>query len=162
MVIRNAVPGDAEAIATIYNHYITATHITFETEPVAAGIIASRIGETLDAGLPWLVADEGGQPAGYAYASKWKGRCAYRYSVESTIYLEPAATGRGVGRQLYQALIDAVRRCNMHVVIGGISLPNTASIGLHEALGFEAVGAFREVGYKFDRWIDVGYWQLTL
>jgi L-amino acid N-acyltransferase YncA len=162
MKIRTADSADAEAIARIYNHYVQSTHITFETEPLTADDIVRRIGETRNASLPWLLADDGGHIAGYAYASNWKGRCAYRYSVESTIYLDPGATGRGTGRQLYTALIAAIRDCAKHVVIGGISLPNAASIALHEALGFHRVGEFSEVGYKFDRWIDVGYWQLTL
>lgn len=162
MNIRPAGNADADAIARIYNHYIRETIITFETEPVDADRVAARIDETTAARLPWLVAETGEGVAGYAYASKWKGRCAYRYSVESTIYLDPAVVGQGLGRPLYAALLDAVRRCSMHVVIGGISLPNPASIGLHEALGFRQVGHFEQVGFKFERWIDVGYWQLVL
>ncbi len=157
--LRPAREADAGAISRIYNHYVRDTIITFETEEVSADDIAQRMAETAQFGLPWLAVDADGAVAGYAYASRWKGRCAYRYSVESTIYLDPAHTGRGLGRPLYAALLDAIRDTGMHAVIGGISLPNAASIGLHEALGFRAVGRFAEVGYKFDRWIDVGYWQ---
>lgn len=112
--------------------------------------------------MPWLVAELSGEVLGFAYASRWKGRCAYRYSVETTIYLAPDRTGSGVGTQLYTALLDKVRAASMHVAIGGISLPNEISVKLHEKLGFRKVGHFEQVGYKFDQWIDVGYWQLTL
>jgi phosphinothricin acetyltransferase len=99
---------------------------------------------------------------GFAYASKWKGRCAYRYSVESTAYLADCSTGRGIGTRLYEALFTELRKSKMHVVMAGIALPNDASIALHEKLGFEKVAHFREVGWKFGKWIDVGYWQLLL
>lgn len=157
--LRQARDADADAISRIYNHYVRDTIVTFETEEVSADAIAQRMADTAKLGLPWLAADQDGRLAGYAYASRWKGRCAYRYSVESTIYLDPACTGRGLGRPLYAALLDAIRDTGMHAVIGGISLPNAASVALHEALGFRAVGRFDEVGYKFGRWIDVGYWQ---
>ncbi len=162
VAIRPATADDAGVIAQIYNHYIRDTVATFETDTVTATEIAKRIAATEEAGLPWRVAADGGAILGYAYASRWKGRCAYRYSVESTIYLAPAETGRGIGRQLYGATLEAVRGSGVHVVIGGVSLPNDASVRLHEALGFKKIGQFEEVGYKFDRWIDVGYWQLTL
>lgn len=162
MQIRPAGVRDAEAIARIYNHYVRDTVITFEVDDVDPESMARRIDETNAAGLPWLVAEAGEGVAGYAYASTWKSRCAYRFSVESTIYLDPGQTGRGIGRPLYAALIDGIRDCSMRVAIGGIALPNPASIALHESLGFRKIGQFEQVGYKFDRWIDVGYWQLTL
>jgi L-amino acid N-acyltransferase YncA len=162
VAIRAATAGDAEAMARIYNHYIRETIVTFEEEPVDGATMAARLQETAAVSLPWLVAEAGGGVLGYAYASKWKGRCAYRYSVESTVYLDPAQTGRGVGTQLYAALLDALRARSLHAVIGGIALPNAASVGLHERLGFEKVAQFREVGFKFGRWIDVGYWQLLI
>src|ERR1700722_20697855 len=120
-----------------------------------------RIAETLT-GLRWLVWEEGRVIQGYAHASKWKGRCAYRYSVESTAYLADGSTGRGIGTRLYEALFTALRQSKMHVVMGGIALPNDASIAMHEKLGFEKVAHFREVGCKFGKWIDVSYWQLFL
>ncbi len=161
-VIRTAREGDAGRIADIYNHYIAETCATFETETVAASEMAQRIRDTLRIPLPWLVAETSGRVAGYAFASKWKGRCAYRYAVETTIYLHPESTGAGVGAVLYGALIDAVRAASMRTAIGGIALPNDASIRLHERLGFRKVGHFERVGYKQERWIDVGYWQLQL
>ena len=159
--LRPATREDAGAIAGIYNRYILDSVATFETECVTAATIGERIAETRDLGLPWMVAAEGAAVVGYAYASRWKGRCAYRYSVESTIYLAPSAIGRGIGRKLYAATLHEVGALGMHVAIGGISLPNAASVGLHEALGFRKIGQFQEIGYKFGRWIDVGYWQLT-
>ncbi len=160
--IRPAIENDAAALASIYNHYIAETVITFETDPVTERDMASRIAETHALPLPWLVADSNGDISGYAYASKWKGRCAYRFAVESTIYLDPARTGKGIGTGLYTALIEAIRDHGMHAVIGGIALPNEASVRLHERLGFRKVGQFEQVGYKQDRWVDVGYWQLLL
>lgn len=162
MQIRSATPEDAAAIAPIYNPYVADTCITFETAPVSAAEMRTRIGETLEAGLPWLVAAEAGAVRGYAYASRWKGRCAYRYSVETTVYLDQACTGRGIGRTLYSALLGQLRADGMRTAIGGIALPNPASVALHERLGFRNVARFREVGFKQDRWIDVGYWQLML
>ncbi|WP_407353439.1 arsinothricin resistance N-acetyltransferase ArsN1 family B [Luteimonas sp. R10] len=161
-VIRPAVPGDADAIARIYNHYVAGSCVTFETDPVSGTEMAQRVADTLEVPLPWLAAEADGAIAGYAYASKWKGRCAYRYSVETTVYLDPRCTGRGLGRDLYAALIDAVKALGMRAAIGGIALPNAASVALHERLGFRKVGHFEQVGFKQDRWIDVGYWQRLL
>ena len=124
--------------------------------------MGERIAETTASHVPWLVVEEDGAVLGYAYASKWKGRCAYRHSVESTVYLDPSKTGQGIGKPLYAALINALRMQRMHAVIGGIALPNEASIALHERLGFEKVAHFRQVGFKQDRWIDVGYWERLL
>ncbi|HEX5313338.1 MAG TPA: arsinothricin resistance N-acetyltransferase ArsN1 family B [Gammaproteobacteria bacterium] len=158
--IRPIVPADAAAIADIYNHYILSTVITFEEEAVTAPQIAARIEEVRRADLPWLVAESDGVLLGYANATKWKGRCAYRHSAESGIYLASEATGRGIGTRLYRELLAALARRGVHAVIAGIALPNPASIALHEKCGFGKIGHFREVGFKFERWIDVGYWQL--
>ena len=160
--IRMATVADAAAVAAIYNPYIATTCITFETAPVPMAEMAARIAEVLDAGLPWLLAEDATGEAGFAYASKWKGRCAYRFSVESTVYLDPARTGRGIGRMLYTRLLDETRARGMHAVIGGIALPNAASVALHERLGFRKVAHFEQVGFKQERWIDVGYWQLLI
>jgi L-amino acid N-acyltransferase YncA len=157
--IRPASTADCEAIARIYNHYIVNTIISFEEEAVPSAQMAERIGETISTSLPWIVAEQAGDVVGYAYASKWKGRCAYRHSVESTIYLDPGFTGQGIGTELYEALLAVLGSNSIHVVIGGIALPNPACVALHERLGFVKVAHFKEVGYKFDRWIDVGYWQ---
>ncbi len=162
MSIRMATVEDAAAIAAIYNPYVADSCVTFETEPVQAAGMAARITEVLDAGLPWLLAEDAAGAAGFAYASKWKGRCAYRFSVESTVYLHWDHTGRGIGRALYGRLLEEIRARRMHAVIGGIALPNAASVALHERLGFRKVAHFEQVGYKQDRWVDVGYWQLLI
>jgi phosphinothricin acetyltransferase len=109
-----------------------------------------------------LCAECNGAFAGYTYATRWRERPAYRYTAESTIYLNPAFSGQGIGRHLYGTLLDELRMGKMHVVIGVITIPNPASVALHEKLGFKKVAHFSEVGYKFDRWLDVGYWQLML
>ncbi len=160
--IRPATHLDADAIARIYNHYIAHTIVTFEEEIISADEMASRIREVASVDLPWLVAERRGEPAGYAYASRWKGRCAYRFSVETTVYLDPVWTGRGIGTSLYKGLLELLRNSSMHAAIGGIALPNPASVAMHEKLGFQKVAYFKEVGFKFNRWIDVGYWQLLL
>jgi L-amino acid N-acyltransferase YncA len=160
--VRAACAHDANALARIYNHYIRETVVTFEEAPIDAATMAARLQETAASALPWLVVEYAGAVAGYAYASKWKGRCAYRHSVESTVYLDAAQTGRGLGTQLYTALLDVLRARTLHAVIGGIALPNAASVALHEKLGFRKVAHFEEVGFKFGRWIDVGYWQLLI
>ena len=111
-------------------------------------------------GLPFLLADVGGVPVGFAYASKWKGRCAFRHTAETTVYVGREHWRCGVGTALYTRLLGLLQRAGYHAAIGGIALPNESSITLHERLGFAQVALFREVGFKFNGWIDVGYWQL--
>jgi len=160
--IRLATAADAEAVAVIYNHYVTATVVTFEEEPVSDADMAGRIAEVTAASLPWLVAERGGEVLGYAYASSWKGRCAYRFSKEITVYLGQRHLRRGLGSRLYGELFSLLRERGVHAVIGGIALPNAGSVALHEKLGLEKVAQFKEVGFKFGQWIDVGYWQRLL
>jgi phosphinothricin acetyltransferase len=161
-MIRNAQPTDAATIVEIYNHYVLNTTITFEEQPVTAPQMAERMAEVQAAGLPWLVAEREGRVLGYAYASKWKARSAYRHSVECSVYLDHQAVGGGMGSSLYAALFAELKARGLHVVIGGIALPNESSIALHEKFGFKKVAQFEEVGFKFGRWVDVGYWQKTL
>jgi phosphinothricin acetyltransferase len=162
MIIREAHTSDAEQIAEIYNYYIASTAISFEEAAVSVQEIARRIETTTTSGLPWIVALKEDQILGYAYASQWKARSAYRYSVESSVYLDHDATGNGVGRALYRELITQLRTRGFATVIGGIALPNPASIGLHESVGFKKVGEFTNVGIKFGEKRSVGYWQLEL
>ena len=162
ILIRNANENDAEAIARIYNHYILNTVITFEEETVSNQEIASRIKEIKSASLPYLVVEQNGKVFGFAYAGKWKSRSAYRFAVESSVYLDPGLVGEGFGSQLYVSLLDQLREMGVHTVIGGVALPNPASVRLHKKLGFTKVAEFHEVGFKFGKWIDVGYWQLKL
>jgi phosphinothricin acetyltransferase len=124
--------------------------------------MTARLQEVQGASLPWFVAAQGGEVVGYAYATKWNGRSAYRFSTEVTVYLDHGRGGRGIGSNLYHHLLPALQSRGIHVAIGGIALPNTASVALHRKFGFEQVAEFREVGFKFGRWIDVGYWQKTL
>lgn len=159
-MIRHASIDDSYSISEIYNYYVINTAITFEEAPVSPDDIRERIGTTQAENLPWIVIeDEAGAVGGYAYASKWKGRCAYKYSVEVTVYLHPDQGGKGHGTQLYERLFQLLRDKGFHVVIGGITLPNPASIALHEKMGLTKAGHFKEVGYKFGKWTDVGYWQ---
>jgi L-amino acid N-acyltransferase YncA len=160
-MIRSCTVADARAICAIYNPYVQETVITFEEEPVSTAEMARRIGD-VKARLPWLVAEEGGAIVGYAYATPWKVRSAYRYSVETTVYVAPGQERRGFGTALYRGLIDTLRVLGVHCAVGGVALPNAASIALHEKLGFRKIGQFVEIGRKFDRWVDVGYWELIL
>ena len=160
-MIRPALLEDAMQIAAIYNRYIAETVVTFEEQQITGEIMAERMRAVLPS-LPWLVWEELDQIVGYAYATPWKQRSAYRHSVESTIYLHPAAVRRGMGTQLYAALLEELRGLDVHAVVGGIALPNVASTALHEKLGFNKIAHFREVGRKFNRWVDVGYWELLL
>ena len=161
-MIRPARVEDASDIAKIYNYYVENTVITFETDVVSQDGMALRIEECRRDNLPWLVAEEDGKLIGYCYASKWKGRCAYRHSVEITVYLDSSTQSKGWGSRLYVKLLAELRRLEMHAVIGGIALPNEASIALHEKFGMEKAAHYREVGYKFGKWIDVGYWQKVI
>lgn len=158
-IVRPATQSDAEAIARIYNHYVLNTIITFEETAVSPEEMAKRIAEVQDNALPWLVLESDNQVIGYTYASKWKGRCAYRYSVECSVYLAQDRGGRGYGTRLYESLFAQLRDRGMHVVIGGIVLPNPPSIALHERFGMSKVAHFKEVGFKFGQWLDVGYWE---
>jgi L-amino acid N-acyltransferase YncA len=160
-MIRACTSADAAQVCDIYNYYIRETVVTFEEAPVLASDMAKRIAD-ITPRLPWLVWESEGAVLGYAYASPWKVRAAYRHSVEGSIYLAPQATGRGMGSALYQALIEDLRQRGLRCVIGGAALPNPASVALHEKLGFEKVAQFRQVGFKFGQWIDVAYWQLIL
>lgn len=150
------------AICGIYNHYVLHTVVSFEEEALAPEEIERRIGKVMAAGLPWLVLEERDALVGYAYATPWKERSGYRYAVESSVYLETSSGGKGHGTRLYAALLAELRALPLRTVIGGIALPNDASVGLHEKLGFRKVAHFERVGWKCGRWVDVGYWQLEL
>ncbi|NGZ88361.1 arsinothricin resistance N-acetyltransferase ArsN1 family B [Duganella aceris] len=161
-MIRPATPDDAAAVVAIYNHYVATTSISFEERAVTPDEMAQRIGDVLAGGLPWLVHERDGRVTGYAYATKWRARSAYRFSAETSVYLRHGQGGQGIGKALYTALLDELRRRGIHMAIGGIAQPNPASVALHESLGFEKVAHFKQVGRKFERWVDVGYWELRL
>jgi len=160
-MIQSVHPEDAPAIAEIYNHYILNSPATFEEEALAPEEMRRRIVETAKT-YPWLVCEEDGELLGYSYGRKWRERAAYRHSVEVTVYLHPSSVGKGRGTALFAALLTELRTRRFHSVIGGVALPNPASIALLEKFGLRQVAHFNEVGYKFGRWIDVGYWQLLL
>lgn len=161
-MIREATAYDAKYIADIYNYYVEETYITFEEIPVPELDIRSRMASVQQQSLPWLVAVEDSEVVGYAYATQWKERSAYRYSLECTVYLKNGCDGKGLGTQLYEALLAALKARGTHCVIAVISLPNAKSVALHEKIGMEKVAHFKEVGFKFNQYIDVGFWQLIL
>ena len=157
--IRPAQLEDADQLCEIYNHYVTDSVVTFDTELKKTEAFREEMIETMST-LPYYVAEKDGKILGYAFASSWKSRCAYTYSVETSIYVHPDHKERRVGYNLYFKLLKELKKSKIHAVIAGISLPNVISVGLHEKMGFEKTAHFKEVGYKFNRWIDVGYWEL--
>ena len=159
VVIRTAAAADAAAIASVYRPYVERSHFTFEEVPPDGPEIAERLSNPLH---PWLVADEDGTIAGYASTAPMRNRAAYRWSVETGIYLSPDAHGRGIGRQLLAAHLDVLEQQGFVTAIAGIALPNDASIALHEKLGFTLSGVERGVGFKLGQWFDVGRWQRDL
>ena len=157
--LRTATSADAAAIAGIYNWYVANTVITFEVDPLPATEMAQRMATVL-AAHEWLVLERGSELLGYAYAGRFHTRAAYRHTTESTIYLRHGLGGQGLGTLLYGELLRRIFARGYRQVIGGIALPNDASVRLHEKLGFAKVGHLLRVGWKHGRWIDVGYWQL--
>ena len=162
MLIRHAEPArDAAAVAAIYSPFVTHSVASFEEQAPDESEFARRI-EGISARYPWLVAEVDGTIIGYAYASAHRERAAYRWVADTAVYIDPAHHRRGVGRALYGALFDLLARQGAQVACAGITLPNDASVALHEALGFEPVGIYRRIGWKHGAWRDVGWWQLDL
>jgi phosphinothricin acetyltransferase len=159
LIIRPATPGDACAIAGIYAPYVRDTAITFEVDPPDTDEMRARITDK-SAHFPWLVAERDGRILGYAYAGTFHPRAAYRWMVETTVYVAEDQGGHGVGRALYDALFDRLRDQRFQAAIVLIALPNPASVALHEKMGFMRCGTYEKVGYKFGAWHDVGLWQL--
>jgi L-amino acid N-acyltransferase YncA len=160
-MVRAVKYADAARITEIYNHYILNTLITFEEHPLSPEEILARI-KSITAEYPWLVYEDNGRVVGYAYAIRWKERSAYRHTVEAAIYVDVQDTGKHLGSQLTAALLDELRAMNIHSVLAGIALPNAASVALCEKFGCVKVGQLKEVGYKLNQWVDVGYWELIL
>lgn len=159
--IRLARESDAGPIGAIYGPVVEATAISFETVPPAEEEIARRIAATLPA-YPWLVCDVADRVAGYAYATQHRARAAYRWSVDVSVYVDPVCRRSGVGRGLYVSLFAILSAQGYFSAFAGITLPNPASIGLHESMGFTKVGVYHRVGYKLRAWHDVGWWERTL
>lgn len=161
MIHRLATDPDFTPIAAITNHYIRTTAIHFGYEDVTADELR-RLWRQHEHRFPWIVAETDGEVAGYAKAGVYRERRAYEWTVESGIYLAPAHCSRGHGVPLYRRLVDVLRAQGFHTVVGGATMPNDASVRLHERLGFEHWGTVKQAGYKNDRWHDVAFWQLFL
>ena len=160
-MIRNISINDAFEICNIYNYYVENTIVTFEENPITIDKMKETI-KSSKSMYPWIVYEENGQILGYAKAGKWSTKSAYRFTVESSVYLNQTATGKGIGSKLYKELIERLRKEKFHSVQALIALPNPVSIALHEKLGFKKNAHFKEVGFKFNNWIDVGCWELIL
>jgi L-amino acid N-acyltransferase YncA len=160
--IREADPArDAVACAAIYAPHVEGSFVSFEERPPDAAEMAARI-ERYGASHAWLVAEHGGGMVGYAYATAFNERPAYRWSAFVSVYIAEDARRQGIGRALYEALFDRLRERGLRMACAGITLPNGASVGLHESLGFELVGVNREIGWKHGAWRDVAWYQLEL
>jgi phosphinothricin acetyltransferase len=158
--IRDADPArDGAACAAIYAPYVEASPVSFEERPPSAEEMAVRI-ERVAATHPWLVAEDGGEVRAYAYACRYMERPAYRWAAGVSVYVDGSHRGQGLGRELYEALFERLRRQRFQLACAGITLPNEASVALHERLGFEPVGVSRRVGWKQGAWHDVSWWQL--
>jgi phosphinothricin acetyltransferase len=157
-----ATAEDAPAIAKIYAPFVEHTAVSFETIPPSADEMAQRIEALASAQLPWLVMKDDRRLLGYAYAAKHRDREAYQWSVESSAYVDESALRSSVGRNLYNALFDILRRQGYQNVYAGTTLPNDASIAFHKSFGFREIGVYREVGYKLGKWHDVAWWYLRI
>ncbi len=159
--IRDATPDDASAICAIYNPFIAESVITFEEEQLTPEEMGDRIARIQER-YPWIVLEEEGRILGYAYGASWRHRHAYRFCAESSVYVDPSVQGKGIGRALYGALIKRLKQDGFREIIGVITLPNEVSENLHRSFGFHEIGVFPKVGFKFDRWLDVAFWQLSV
>ncbi len=160
-LIRLATAADAAAIRDIYAPYVTDACTSFEYEVPTVDVMLGRI-VGVNRKHAWLVAEQDGRIIGYAYGAPHRARTAYQWSVEVSVYLDRSAQRKGIGRALYEALFERLRAQGYYNAYAGIALPNEASVRLHEAMGFQSIGVFRAVGYKFGRWHDVGWWQMEL
>lgn len=160
-LIRLAGERDAGAIAEIYRPAVESAAISFETVPPGRDEMARRIAHTL-LSYPWLVCEIDGAVAGYAYATRHRVRVAYRWSVDTSVYVDGRYQHRGIGKGLYASLLAILSAQGYVNAYAGIALPNAASVALHESVGFKPIGVYRRVGYKLGRWHDVGWWELTL
>ena len=160
-MIREVKLSDAKAIVDIYNYYILNTNITFEEKQLTVDDMEERIIEKT-AKHPWIVYERNGQVIGYAYLSGWHSRSAYRYSNEASIYLDSNEKGHGIGKELFGQLLEVSKCYGVHTIVSGITIPNTESISLHEKFGFKKIAEFEEIGFKNNKWLNVGYWQKLL
>jgi L-amino acid N-acyltransferase YncA len=161
LLIRQARPEDGAALADIYRPYVQDLPASFEEIAPSPEEMAQRVRQTL-VSWPYLVAEDAGRVIGYAYASSHRARASYRWAVDVTVYISATHHRRGIGKRLYQQLLPLVASQGYVMAYAGITIPNEGSIGLHETLGFNIVGIYRNVGYKFGAWRDVGWWELAL
>lgn len=158
MKIRPATESDAEDVLTIYKPIVNETAVSFELTAPTIEQMRQRIQSSLET-HGWLVAQDNNEVVGYAYASTHRPRQAYQFSVEVSAYVRPDKQGQGLARDLYQRLFAQLRQRQFHYAFAGIALPNDASIAFHQSMGFESIGVFRDVGFKFEKWHDVQWWQ---
>ncbi|WP_375502975.1 GNAT family N-acetyltransferase [uncultured Jatrophihabitans sp.] len=161
MLIRDATAADAVSCAAVYAPYVQDTAVSFELEAPSAAQMAERIAAAQQ-GHAWLVVADARQVLGYAYGGEFKSRAAYRFACEVSVYLAPGLGRHGLGRALYDVLLPRLAQLGYHQAVAGMTLPNAASEGLHRALGFEPVGVYRAIGWKFERWHDVLFVQRPL
>lgn len=162
MLIRDATPErDAAACAAIYAPYVTDTVISLEERPPTEHDFADRV-RTTTRTHPWLVAEDEQAVIGFAYATRHRERASYRWATDVTVYVASTHHRRGIGRKLYETLFPLLAAQGLRMACAGVTLPNEASVGLHESLGFKAIGVYRNIGYKHGAWRDVGWWQLEL
>ena len=159
-MIRNVQIEDAQQLLDIYNYYVVNTVVTFDLEPLSLDVFKEKI-TTVSADYPFLVYEENSEILGYAYGSKFRPKPAYNNTVESTVYLKHGYQGKQIGSKLYEELLYLLKQKNTHVVLGVLTLPNQASVKLHEKFNFEKVAHLKHAGLKFGEWQDVGFWQLT-
>ena len=159
-MIRKVRIEDAQQLVDIYNYYVLNSVVTFDDIPFESIFFEDKI-KTITSQFPFYVYEENDEILGYAYANKWRLKPAYKHTVESTVYLKYTATGKQIGTKLYSHLLSELKKQNYHAIIGGVSLPNDVSIKLHENLGFKKVAHYYEVGRKFNKWVDVAFWQLN-
>ena len=160
-MIRSFHIDDTKEILDIYNYYVINTVVTFDLKPMSLQIFKEKTNK-IRADYPFIVYEENNEILGYAYGSRFRPKPAYNYTVESTVYVKYGEHGKQIGTKLYEALLSQLKAKGFHMVLGGITLPNDPSVRLHEKFGFKKVAHFKEIGFKFETWLDVGFWQLNL
>ncbi|GAA3613823.1 GNAT family N-acetyltransferase [Flavivirga amylovorans] len=160
-MIRSFNVSDTKELLDIYNYYVLNSIVTFDDEALSLEAFEDKI-TRINADYPFIVFEdeENNEILGYAYGSKWRPKPAYKHTVESTVYVKHGVLGKQIGTKLYRELLSQLKEQNYHIVLGGLTLPNDASVKLHEKFGFNQVAHFKEVGLKFGKWLDVGFWQL--
>ncbi|GAA3621543.1 GNAT family N-acetyltransferase [Flavivirga jejuensis] len=157
-MIRPLNLNDTKALLDIYNYYVLNSIVTFDDEALSLDVFKDKI-TRINTDYPFIVFEENNEILGYAYGSKWRPKPAYKHTVESTVYVKHDVLGKQIGSKLYTELLAQLKEQNYHIVLGGLTLPNDASVKLHENFGFKQVAHFKEVGLKFGKWLDVGFWQ---